>query len=80
MRIFPLFAAMALASIATGVALRVLPGMSVVAVAAAIPVRTAARTLRAAGGDARRMLPAIRATIAVHGFVGAVLILAALLG
>jgi hypothetical protein len=48
----------------------------VVALAAAIPVWSAAQTLRAAGADARRMLPAIRMTIAVHGFVAAILILA----
>lgn len=40
------------------------------------------RLLRAAGygGDVARMLPAIRITIAVHAFVGIVLIFAVLLG
>jgi hypothetical protein len=48
----------------------------VVALAAAIPVWTATQALRAAKRDAREMLPAIRVTIAVHGFVAAILILA----
>jgi 1,4-dihydroxy-2-naphthoate octaprenyltransferase len=75
-RVFPFFTVLALACIAAGVALRLLPAVSVVALAAAIPVWTATQALRAAKRDAREMLPAIRMTIAVHGFVSAILILA----
>lgn len=79
-RIYPLFAAAALLVVVAAVASNALPGTSLLALAAAPPVWTAARALAAAGGDAARMLPAIRITIAVHAFVGIVLIFAVLLG
>ncbi len=78
-RIYPMFAAAALACIVVAVASGLLPATGLVALAAAAPVWQAARALGAAGGESARMLPAIRITIAAHAFVGTVLILAVLL-
>lgn len=78
-RVYPLFSGAALLCIAAAVASNLLPAMSLVALAAAPPVWQAARALGAAGGESLRMLPAIRITIAVHAFVGTVLILSVLL-
>jgi 1,4-dihydroxy-2-naphthoate octaprenyltransferase len=79
-RVYPLFAAAALLCVVAAVASNLLPPASLLALAAAAPVWLATRALEAAGGDSARMMPAIRITIAVHAFVGMVLILAVLLG
>lgn len=79
-RVYPLFAAAAMLCVFAAVASNLLPAMSLLALAPVPLVWRATRALGAAGGDAARMLPAIRITIAVHAFVGTVLILAVLPG